>query len=263
MADTKNTSVSSINTDTSSIKPITYNVIQERVQFLYKQLWFNPDAFFPTVFGYANDGNADQDVAAMVKIFDGIENADGDLVTTTSLDDWVKKEDALTNTNLDSYPLAVITKVEGLKIPETPIERSGGRIVAKEKQNDKGQSIKINFLLQDGAGVVTFNKKWQNKWFRYSNKSRVLKAMTGDFLPEGYLGMDYIHILPDGTFERIGHLFIAGLIPTKIEMGRSGLSLGPGGDKNNNVPTATVTYVYAQAMLVLKNGSGSEIIYFE
>ena len=241
---------------------IDYNTIQSRVQFLYKQLWFNPDAYFPTSFGYANDA---QDIKAMVDIFDNAVNTKGEFVTNKSIDDWANEEKPLID-GLTSYNLAVITKVEGLKIPETPLERSNGRIVAKQSKEGKSESLKISFLLQDGAGIVTFNKVWQNKWYMYSGKSRKLKAMpTGDSaaMPEGYLGMDYVHILPDGATERIGHLFISGLIPTKIEMGRSGLSLGPGGDKNNNVPTATVTYVYAQAMLILKDGSGSEIIYFE
>lgn len=238
---------------------IDYNTIQARVQFLYKQLWFNPDAYFPTTFGYAND---EKDIDAMIRIFDKAVNAKGEFITDRNIDDWANEENTLVD-GLTSYNLAVITKVEGLKIPETPLERSNGRIVAKQSKEGKSESLKISFLLQDGAEAVTFNKKWQNKWYMYSGKYRKLKAMVNGAMPEGYLGMDYVHILPDGTVERIGHLFISGLIPTKIEMGRSGLSLGPGGDKNNNVPTATVTYVYSQAMLILKNGSGSEIIYFE
>lgn len=238
---------------------IDYNTIQARVQFLYKQLWFNPDAYFPTTFGYANDA---QDIDAMIRIFDMSVNEKGEFITNKSVDDWANEESTLVD-GLTSYNLAVITKVEGLKIPETPLERSNGRIVAKQSKEGKSESLKISFLLQDGAEAVTFNKTWQNKWYMYSGKYRKLKAMANEAMPEGYLGMDYIHILPDGATERIGHLFISGLIPTKIEMGRSGLSLGPGGDKNNNVPTATVTYVYSQAMLILKNGSGSEIIYFE
>lgn len=241
---------------------IDYNTIQARVQFLYKQLWFNPDAYFPTTFGYANDA---QDIDAMIRIFDKAVDAKGEFITDKNIDDWANEESDLVD-GLTSYNLAVITKVDGLKIPETPLERSNGRIVAKQSKEGKSESLKISFLLQDGAGAVTFNKTWQNKWYMYSGKYRKLKAMPAGesaAMPEGYLGMDYIHILPDGSTERIGHLFISGLIPTKIEMGRSGLSLGPGGDKNNNVPTATVTYVYSQAMLVLKNGSGSEIIYFE
>ena len=97
-----------------------------------------------------------------------------------------------------------------------------------------------------------------------TSKSRKLRAMKTDgALPEGYLGMDYVHILPDGTCQRIGHLFISGLIPVKLDVGRGGFSLGPGGDKNNSVTTLTVSYIYAQAMLMIKSGSGSKIIYFE
>lgn len=251
---------------------INYNEIQRRVDFLYRQIWFNPDAYFPTCFGYANDDN---DVRNMVQMFDDIEK-DGVLRNDISVDDKVELEGMILGEvedpsvkgpvakGLVTCDLAIITKVEGLKIPETPIDRSNGRIVAKERREGQSETVKISFLLQDGATALTFNKEWQNKWYRHTGTSRKLRAMDDTkCLPEGYLGMDYVHILPDGTCERIGHLFITGLIPTKLDVGR-GFSLGPGGDKNNNVTILTVSYVYSQAMLMIKTGSNSsEIIYFD
>lgn len=273
---------------------INYNEIQNRVNFLYRQIWFNPDAYYPTLFGYANNV---QDIYNMVKIFDAIcvtkkeAEADKNLVEgapkSVKLDTLVKIENDFLEKiigdngqtasyeedgkkylkdGLNTFNLAIITKIEGLKIPETPLDRVNGRIVAREQKEGKAENIKITFLLQDDGTALTFNKRWQNEWFRYDSKSRKLKAMsTGEdaVIPEGYLGMDYVHILPDGTCKRIGHLFVAGLIPVKLDIGR-GFALGPGGEKNNAVTTLTVSYVYAQAMLVIDNGTdSSEVIYFE
>ena len=59
------------------------------------------------------------------------------------------------------------------------------------------------------------------------------------------MGLDYVHVYPNGEIDRLGHLFIGGLIPIKLDIGSD---FGPDAG-SNNIPKLKVTCIYSQAVL--------------
>jgi hypothetical protein len=164
---------------------------------------------------------------------------------------------------LNENALATLISVEGLEFPEMPFSRKNGMLCASGIE-DKGSQITIKFLLTDYMQIMSFVHRWQSEWWQYNFKRRAIrqhgknqvsvvngKKVVGKYEDnssgEGYLGMDYIHIFPDGTIDRIGHLFLMGLIPVKVSI--DGFTVGPGASAKSDIPILSIKCIYSQAYL--------------
>lgn len=287
-------------TDQESV--ISWATIQQREDYLSSFNWFNPNAFYPTVFGFAEGENALNTITLMQGLtarinynidsqqpYDpaidkreeeqtfnrGIKASNKNNVTSATSVYWAVygtgKEDDYSefaiksklDFKLNENALATLISVEGLEFPEMPFSRKNGMLCASGIE-DKGSQITIKFLLTDYMQIMSFVHRWQSEWWQYNFKRRAIrqhgknpvsvvngKKVVGKYEDnssgEGYLGMDYIHIFPDGTIDRIGHLFLMGLIPIKVSI--DGFTVGPGTSAKSDIPILSIRCIYSQAYL--------------
>lgn len=287
-------------TDQKSV--ISWATIQQREDYLSSFNWFNPNAFYPTVFGFAEGENALNTITLMQGLtarinynidsqqpYDpaitdkteeqtfnrGINASNKNNVTSATSVYWAVygtgKEDDYSefaiksklDFKLNENALATLISVEGLEFPEMPFSRKNGMLCASGIE-DKGSQITIKFLLTDYMQIMSFVHRWQSEWWQYNFKRRAIrqhgknpvsvvngKKVVGKYEDnssgEGYLGMDYIHIFPDGTIDRIGHLFLMGLIPIKVSI--DGFTVGPGASAKSDIPILSIRCIYSQAYL--------------
>jgi len=290
------------NGSTTQESVISWATIQQREDYLSSFNWFNPNAFYPTVFGFAEGENALNTITLMQGLtarinynidsqqpYDpaitgkeeeqtfnfGTEASNKNNVTSATSVYWAvygngKKDDysefaikSKLDFKLNENALATLISVEGLDFPEMPFSRKNGMLCASGIE-DKGSQITIKFLLTDYMQIMSFVHRWQSEWWQYNFKRRAIrqhgrnkvsivngKKVVGDYEDnssgEGYLGMDYIHIFPDGTIDRIGHLFLMGLIPVKVSI--DGFTVGPGASAKSDIPILSIKCIYSQAYL--------------
>lgn len=272
------------NGSTTQESVISWATIQQREDYLSSFNWFNPNAFYPTVFGFAEGENEEETIKAMQGLtarinynidsqqpYDpaikeskeeqtfnsGLKASNKNNVTSATSVYWAvygtgTKEDcsefaikSKLDFKLNENALATLVSVEGLEFPEMPFSRKNGMLCASGIE-DKGSQITIKFLLTDYMQIMSFVHRWQSEWWQYNFKRRAIRQHDNSS-GEGYLGMDYIHIFPDGTIDRIGHLFLMGLIPVKVSI--DGFTVGPGASAKSDIPTLSIRCIYSQAYL--------------
>ena len=282
--DIKEKNTTGQNGSTKQESVISWTTIQQREDYLSSFNWFNPNAFYPTVFGFAEGKNAEETIKAMQGLtarinynidnqqpYDpaikeskeeqtfnsGLKASNKNNVTSATSVYWAvygtgTKEDysefaikSKLDFKLNENALATLISVEGLEFPEMPFSRKNGMLCASGIE-DKGSQITIKFLLTDYMQIMSFVHRWQSEWWQYNFKRRAIRQHDNSS-GEGYLGMDYIHIFPDGTIDRIGHLFLMGLIPVKVSI--DGFTVGPGASAKSDIPILSIKCIYSQAYL--------------
>ncbi len=154
---------------------------------------------------------------------------------------------------LNEKALAQIVGIEGLGFPKLPFKKVNGMLVNEKRVEGESNEVKIKILATDYLEVLSFVERWQSEWWAYNGQKKVLRSKMGSdgkpiFFGEGYFGMDYVHVFPNGEIDRIGHLFMNGMVPIHVDL--EGLnSLGPMVSGKTEIPMLVVTCLYSQAIL--------------
>lgn len=158
--------------------------------------------------------------------------------------------------------LPLLTKISGLDFVNTPLEKKNGQIVPKSKPED-GKEIVLEFLLDKNFKAITLYKNWYNstqvrEFNTTDSESDLLrleshiKSSSGSTSYEGGLLCTYVDIEKDArggiSFKSKGELYIAGLVPTRVDMFKE---VGPGIAPQSQVPTVKIHCVYSFGYLQL------------
>ena len=264
------------NTDSNLIT--SYDNLQERVDYLFDEEWFTPNAFYPSLFKKAtsNEGLSYQ-LACFEGESNGYTNTSGReeskaTLEALSLESLIEREqdyfsrsgnkDILGGMNLrngqKSNKLHLIESVGGLDFIKLPLAMDGYRIKKTNGERNDSKMITIKISLEEGLEVYYRLTDWLDDWFINRTTKKALQVSP---VAEGYLSLNYVRIKTDGTTNIVARVSVAGLIPQHI--GFVG-PIGPGvkGDKTS----IEVKCLYSQAQLQLRNPddlSKSKIIYFD
>lgn len=239
---------------------LSYEDLQERIDNLSRNDWFNPSLFYPTKFGFNNDkdsiGNTATLFSEISKYFAGINSGTRNSVTVnaSSYQKLLNLEDKITGDQI-SAQMSNIKNVEGLRFNVLPFEMDGRRIRVKKstETNTPHETVAIGMLQVNTNAILKWLSDWQNEWYVYNGRYDAIKSKgeNDSGLGEGYLGLDYLHIDETGACYSIGHLFLGGLLPIKVD----GLKkLGPT-ESMDSIPTMTINCIYSQAILALSNAN--------
>lgn len=186
--------------------------------------------------------------------------------------------------NLDRL-IPYLLSVEGLNTPKLPYVKKNGRLTVEAFSGASNCTLKF-LASKEGEvlqNLLAWQSHWATYDFEKRSVASAFNRVGGDpkfekpsgdtgDLPvekdtesfsvekgstsstqetytkdgEVYLGLDYLNIKPDGTTERVGHLFMFGLIPVQIKPSWSGY--GPQAS-TSGVPTLEVSCIYSHAFL--------------
>lgn len=237
---------------------ITYETLQQRIDYLQQMEYMLPNAFYPTVFIQATNDAA---------IYKQIEwNHWLTSNPSKSMQDIVKEEQKQAATGMGeailqtSEDLALLEKIDGsiLKFMDTPYESKGGVLdtgVTKDSTLNKStREVKITFKVPGNLSIYNSLLNWKENWTSSTLEHRYLKTRSVDkteAVKEGYLGLSYVHIKYDGSVVCNAHISLFGLIPKNITFANS---IGPSESVKN--VTTIITCTVASGLLMIANGTG-------
>lgn len=215
---------------------ITYEELQNRIDYLQKTEYATANAFYPTRFVKAGDVSAiTEQVNFRQRIIDP-SIGPKKLIPLTTLPKLLEAE---SDNNLGSNilnndsDLALLKKVNGeiLKFMDIPYSSKGGVIdtgVTSSEGALKPQKREVTLTFKVPNDFSVYNKllEWKENWASSSLTYRYLKKRSGtNAVQEGYLGLSYVNIKYDGNIEAKAHLSLFGLIPISVNFTKS---IGPG-----------------------------------
>ena len=278
MAEENLTEVVASSSNTDNNLATSYDNLQERLDYLYDEEWFTPNAFYPSLFKRAtdNEGLSNQ-LACFEGETNGYTNTAGReeskaTLEALSLEGLIAREERYfsrsgnrdilggmnTRDGRKINKLHLIESVDGLDFIKLPLAMDGYRIKKTNDERNTSKSITIKVSLEEGFEVYYRLNDWLEGW--YTNRT-TRKALQVGPVAEGYLSLNYVKIRTDGSTNILARVSIAGLIPQHVGFVTS---IGPAvkGDKTS----VAVKCLYSQAQLQLRNPddpSKSKIIYFD
>lgn len=240
-----------------------YSSIQSRIDRIYNEVWFQPNASYPTNFGYFIQTEKKTDYQNLLNScinVKALEDAKkGTLYYPETIlknfDEFLTLEnEALKEAVTSTACLDYFCTIKGLKTPSLSFIKSRGSLSTKNATEENSQ-ITLEFLTDRDFKVLSFLQAWQSMWFSHDKTKRSLaskywstKVAEGQKKKggEGYLGISNLLIQTDGNVETKSHLSVFGLVPLQINPPTTDLGpqLSP-----SNLPKITVNCIYSVAIL--------------
>lgn len=250
-----------------------YSDIQNRIDNLYNTKWFQPNAFYPTTFFYTDKSISDNEytIDDFLKIHINSNPTrtsylyNGKVRTTIlenknkvpkSLKDYIALEEKLEKSGIaasDSV-LRQFIKLTGLQITSIPLTKSKNSLI-NAKNEDKSNTIELNFLCDRDFKVLRYLQAWQSRWYTNDFQKKALASKTVDSENatnntfkdggEGYLGLSNCLIDINGNITVLSHLSVFGLIPKTI---KAPTDFGPQ-VAANDIQKINVSCLYSHAIL--------------
>lgn len=251
-----------------------YSDIQNRIDHLYDTKWFQPNAFYPTVFFYTDKSVSDNEytVDTFLKmhinsnptktvyldnnvqrrtVLENLEN------TPKTLQEYIKLEEKLEKTGISASEsvLRQFIKIDNLKNNSIPLSKSQNSLISSIKESDSSGTLKLEFLCDRDFHVLRYLQAWQSRWYTndFQKKALTSKSINSEDSKnnnlkdggEGYLGLSNCLIDINGNITTLSHLSLFGLIPKTINIPTS---FGPQVTANE-ISKITVDCIYAHAIL--------------
>lgn len=264
-----------------------YSDIQNRIDYLYDTKWFQPNAFYPTVFFYTDKSISDNDYTVdnflkmhvnsnptktvyldkNVQRKTALENLDN---TPKTLQEYTKLEEKLEKTGISPSEsvLRQFIKIDGLKIKSLPLSKSQNSLTSSGKESE-GATVKLEFLCDRDFHVLRYLQAWQSRWYTndFQKKALASKSVDSEDIKnnnlkdggEGYFGLSNCLVDINGNITTLSHLSLFGLIPKTITVPSS---FGPQANVNE-IPKIAVDCIYAHAILTYPSEDRLNFYYYD